>query len=121
MKEFFIEKRFSKDSILIINKANEIINLFQSKGYTLTLRQLYYQFIAIDFFANNEKNYKRLGNIINNARLAGKVDWDTFEDRTRYIRGNNFWESPSQILYSAIKAYRKNFWIIQSEYIEVWK
>lgn len=39
----------------IIVKANEIIEEYMAKGYVLTLRQLYYQFVARDLFENNQK------------------------------------------------------------------
>jgi hypothetical protein len=47
-----------------------------AEGYDLTLRQLYYQFVSRDLIANKLSEYKRLGSIINDARLAGLIDWD---------------------------------------------
>lgn len=83
MKETFVAKDFRPGSMLIINKANEIIAAYQAQGFTLTLRQLYYQFVSRDLIKNQQSEYKRLGSIVNDARLAGLIDWSAIEDRTR--------------------------------------
>lgn len=116
----YIEKRFNSSSVFIINKANEIIHDYQSQGFSLTLRQLYYQFVARDIIENSQKSYKRLGSIINDARLAGHIDWYSIEDRTRALRGNSHWKDPGQIINSAARSFYMNKWEGQEFYIEVW-
>ena len=74
--EAFITKRFNASSLHIIDHANRIIDEYQRQGFTLTLRQLYYQFVARDLIANKQTEYKRLGSIISDGRLAGHIDWD---------------------------------------------
>ena len=49
---------------------------YSDQGYNLTLRQLYYQLVARSYIENNQRSYKRVGNLINDARLAGIVDWN---------------------------------------------
>lgn len=56
---------------------------YAQKGYDLTLRQLYYQLVTRNVFANTEQSYKRLGSIISDARRAGCIDWRHIVDRTR--------------------------------------
>ena len=51
------EQRFAEKSLKLIEKANEIIADYAGQGYTLTLRQLYYQFITINYFPNSEQSY----------------------------------------------------------------
>jgi hypothetical protein len=75
VKESFIEKRFNHSSLAIISNANAIIREHQAEGYTLTLRQLYYQFVNRKLIQNKQSEYKRIGNVINEARLAGLIDW----------------------------------------------
>lgn len=113
-------KRFQLETLAIIQQAEDIINTYQAQGFSLTLRQLYYQFVARALLANTERNYKRLGNIISDARRAGLIDWDAIEDRTRYLRRNNFWESPQSILQSAVNSYHRDLWANQPCRIEVW-
>ena len=43
MKQTFVPKNFRAKSRAIIIKANEIIEEYRAQGYSLTLRQLYYQ------------------------------------------------------------------------------
>ena len=44
----YVTKAFRPDSLVIIERANQIINDYLRQGFKLTLRQLYYQFIARD-------------------------------------------------------------------------
>ena len=43
---------------------------------------------------NTLKNYKRLGDVISDGRLAGMIDWDAIEDRTRNLLSSPHWSSP---------------------------
>lgn len=111
---------FSKATIAIIARAIEIINEYASDGYDLTLRQLYYQFVSRELIENKQSEYKRLGSIINDARLSGLIDWDSIVDRTRNLQSNPHWESPSEIIESCTKQYRIDMWEGQTCRPEVW-
>jgi hypothetical protein len=111
---------FRQKTLDIITKANEIIERYKQQGYELTLRQLYYQFVARDYLENNEKNYNRLGNIINDARLAGMIDWTAIEDRTRNVKRNSHWDNPSQIIQASARSYAIDKWQGQAHRVEVW-
>ena len=117
------EQRFAAKSLKLIEKANEIIADFQSQGYTLTLRQLYYQFITINYFSNSEQSYNRLGETISNARLAGLVSWDAIEDKTRFVRGKDHWNGDTghfDFMRDSKKWFNIDMWENQPNYIEVW-
>lgn len=116
----YVEHRFRSDAIATIEKANEILIEYAAQGYDLTLRQLYYQFVSRGFIANNQREYKALGSIINDARLAGLVDWDHIVDRTRDIRGNSHWESPASIIESCAAQFEFDKWADQEARCEVW-
>ncbi|MGZ2374917.1 hypothetical protein ACVI3U_002820 [Sinorhizobium medicae] len=120
MKEAFITKRFNRSSVKIIEQANTIISAYQAQGFKLTLRQLYYQFVSRDLIANKQQEYKRLGSIINDARLAGLIDWNSIEDRTRNLRGVNTYEDPSDAISSALHNYAEDLWQGQVFRPEVW-
>jgi hypothetical protein len=119
-REAFIEKTFQAKTVKIIEQANQIIREYQAAGYTLTLRQLYYQFVSRDLIQNVQSEYKRLGSIINDARLAGLIDWSSIEDRTRNLQTHSFWSSPEAIIEAAASGYDENLWANQSMKIEVW-
>lgn len=118
--ERFIDRDFKEGSLWIIDKANEIIADFQRQGFTLTLRQLYYQFVAADLIPNKQTEYKRLGSIINDARLAGLIDWDAIEDRTRNVKTIPSWRDPEDIMKGVVNAYQEDLWEGQDCRVEVW-
>ena len=120
MKRLYIKKRFSASSAMIITQANDIIFEYKNQGFNLTLRQLYYQFVSRDIIPNSQKEYKRLGSIINDARLAGLIDWSDIEDRTREMQKNSHWTSPESILAAVAEQFAFDRRIDQPFYIEVW-
>jgi hypothetical protein len=119
-REKFIDKTFRKSSVRIIEQANSIIAEYQRMGFSLTLRQLYYQFVARALIENKQTEYKRLGEIINDARLAGLIDWNAIEDRTRNVRVVNMWDQPEDVIQASAEQYRENPWDNQRYRPEVW-
>ena len=122
MKIPYIQKRFSRGSTQIIQKADEIITEYRKAGDSLTLRQLYYQFVARDILPNKQSEYKRLGSIINDARMAGMISWYAIEDRTRNLRDYYYSElgTPRDILSNAAHGHELDHWEDQKNYVEVW-
>lgn len=127
MKKAYINKNFSASTSHTIDLANEIIEDYMSDDLNLTLRQLYYQFVArgvVEYngktFENKQLNYDRLGRIISEARLAGLIDWDAIVDRTRQLEANAHWNSVASILRGAALGYRRDVWADQPYRVEVW-
>ena len=116
----YVEKNFRSDSLALIDKINSVIEEYEAQGYSLTLRQCYYQLVARGIIPNNERSYKNTGNLINDARLAGLIDWHSIEDRTRNLQKLAHWDSPKSIIESASYQYRKDIWENQDYYVEVW-
>jgi hypothetical protein len=120
MKQLFKDKKFQAKSLLVIAQANSIIEEYQADGYELTLRQLYYQFVARGLIANSQSEYKKLGSVVNDARLAGMIDWSAIKDRTRAMKEHSHWNSPSSIIETCVRSYRLNTRQDQETYVEVW-
>jgi hypothetical protein len=116
----YAEKRLSSASLALIDTANTIIKDYAAQGYSITLRQLYYQLVSRDYIENTEPSYKRVGSIIADARMAGLVDWKAIEDRTRNLRERGHWSSPQQIVRACASQYREDLWGDQDYYVEVW-
>ena len=114
------QKKFQAKSLKAIEQANLIIEGYAAQGFDLTLRQLYYQFVARDLIPNNLKEYKRLSTIINDARYAGLIDWLHITDRTRNLRGNSHWDGPEDIIDSAVASFAIDKWETQDYRPEVW-
>jgi len=116
----YIPKNFREKSLTYIAHAIRIIEEYQAQGFNLTLRQLYYQFVARDLIPNIQKEYQKLVNIISDARLAGLIDWNSIEDRTRELKDLPHWSSPASILRAAASGYRIDKWNRQPYRVEVW-
>ena len=121
----YLYKEFRDSSRQIIAQARSICAAYAEQGYDLTLRQLYYQFVARDLIANKQSEYNRLGTIINDARLAGLLDWDYIVDRTRNLKGPGthempHWDNPDDIVRAAARSFRMDKWTGQDYRVEVW-
>lgn len=114
------EKNFTRQTLETITNANNIIAEYQAQGFSLTVRQLYYQFVARGLIDNTDRDYKRIGSIISDARRAGLIDWDAIEDRTRFIRRLSSWDNPQDILESTRSSYHRDLWATQGVRFEVW-
>lgn len=123
-------KDFSSDKLDLIARANSIIREYQGQGFNLTLRQLYYQFVARDFLPaswadkrgilNRPESYNKLGDLVSDARLAGLIDWYAIVDRSRASSANQHWQRPSQVIEAALASYAIDKWSNQPHYVEVW-
>ena len=119
-KRFYRSKRFRLASFKTIEQANSIIAEYQAIGFLLTLRQLYYQFVARGLIPNRDSEYDKLGSIISDGRLAGLIDWDAIEDRTRNLKHLAHWSSPQQIITACASQYQRDLWENQPYRPEVW-
>jgi hypothetical protein len=111
---------FQPSSQTTIDQADAIMREYKAQGYDLTLRQLYYQFVARGLLPNKQTAYKRLGDIVSNGRLAGLLDWDLLVDRTREEKHNSHWNDPSEIIATAATSFQLDKWEGQENYVEVW-
>lgn len=104
-----------------IDQANLILHEAHQDGWpSMTLRQLYYQFVARGFIANAISEYKRLGRIITDARYGGLIDWTAIEDAGR--TSFHFPERPTaeDVLQGIEHQLRIDPWQTQDHYVEVW-
>jgi len=116
----YVPADFGTARLGVVATANQILDEYAAQGYDLTLRQLYYQFVARGIIPNRDAEYKRLGAVVNDARLAGLIDWDRIEDRTRNLRSLSHWDSPASIVQACAEQFRVDLWAAQPEYLEVW-
>jgi hypothetical protein len=116
----YVDRKFSQESLCVIGQANKIIEEYDKQGLTLTLRQLYYQFVARGFLTNEDRSYHRLGNIINDGRLVGLVSWTAIEDTTRNLKGLGFYQRPAQAIKAVRESYRRDLWYSLPFRPEVW-
>jgi len=119
MREQFVTIRLRPDSLTKIQTINAILAEYQAAGYDLSIRQLYYQLVARGYIENTQKSYKRTADLVNNARLAGLIDWDMIADRGRETVTPSTWDSPGEIIRQAANQFRLDPWQDQDSYLEV--
>jgi hypothetical protein len=134
--------RFKPETLACVAAVNAVINELAADGYyKLSLRQVYYRLVAKDLFPddrkftmvgsgkwvrdpagtkNAEPNYKWLGDVVSDGRMAGMLDWDAIEDRNRELEQRSHWDSPGKIIETCAKAYNRDLWENQPFHPEVW-
>jgi hypothetical protein len=125
----------------VIDTINTILAQYTAQGYDLTVRQLYYQFVAHDLFPadrtfsqsaqgrwvrdpagtpNAEPNYDWLQDIVDDGRMNGLIDWHHIVDRTRASRSTQHWNDPGEIVDATANSFKLDLWERQGDYVEVW-
>jgi hypothetical protein len=121
MREQFIDWSPRGESLSLVNQSIAICEDYRGQGYDLTLRQLYYQLVARAVIENTFQSYKKLGTLIDNARLAGLLDWSFIVDRTRNAyRTDGIDTSPEDAIITAAEGYERALWDTQPNHVEVW-
>jgi len=118
--EAFREVNLRPASMALIERCNEIINDYTDQGLRMTLRQLYYQLVTRNLITNEEKSYKKLSNLVSDARLGGLMDWDAIEDRGRQPSIPLQFDNLQDRVRSAVNNYRLPRWEGQDSYVELW-
>ena len=131
-KQKFLDKRFTVQSTHLLALAEKILVNYAAQGLDLSLRQLYYQLIATAYdqlpdswkdpktgSKNNDSSYKKVGDLINNGRLAGLIDWDMLTDRGRVVDRLGMWDDPVDRLQWAAKTHRLDKWLDQPNLVWV--
>jgi len=119
-KILYVEQKFGEAVSRDIERVNQVMEEYATQGYELTLRQLFYQFVARGWIANNMKEYKRLGRVVSDAHLAGLIDWNHLVDRTRGMEQNSHWTDPESIIGACAQSYAIDKWQGQAYRPEVW-
>ena len=108
----------SEETIAI---ANAILREYQLGGDSLTLRQLYYQFVARGYLTeNSQRNYKNLGGLITAGRDRGLVSWNAIVDRGRGVSRNYYEEDDHEVVNNLEALLSIDRWARQDTYVEVW-
>lgn len=111
MKEQYIAgSKFNTSSIKLIRMCDAIITDYGKQGYRLTVRQLYYQLVARGHIENTVRSYQNIVVLMTKARLAGLIDWDAIEDRTRDVIQRAHWTSGGHLLSVCASQYFEDMW-----------
>lgn len=66
-------------------------------GGNLTVRQLYYQFVALGLLDSGQKVYRRVVDAVSKARLSGAFPFGWIVDRTRTCEASNAFENKDDV------------------------
>lgn len=119
MKETFETYNFGATVMRRIDLANQVLAEYRRAGYTLTIRQLYYQLVARGYIENTQQSYKRIVDAMTKARYAGLVDWSAIEDRTRSTMHPPEWDNHVDIARLVAEQFRLPRWHGQKNHVEV--
>ncbi len=106
----------------LIHEADEILSSYwrDGEGFALTLRQLFYQFVARGRLANKPSEYERLGRTMTDARYLGLIDWDMLIDRTREIFDWTYVRDERDALLESAATLKFDKWASQPSRVELW-
>lgn len=118
----YVPKKFGDDRLKMIAQANKILEEYETNGLLITLRGLYYQFVARGFTGgeNSDAKYNQVKSAVNDGRLAGLISWTAIEDRTRNLQGLEHYTNARQLMKAASANYRRDLWVSQPWRPEVW-
>jgi len=112
MRQRYEKKTLRRASMTLVTLLNEIMADYEAQGFTLTVRQLFYQLVIRNAIANDEKQYGKISRLCTNARLAGLMDWG-IEDRTRAFIDRPHWDSGGEIIQGCAQQYHEDLWADQ--------
>ena len=115
----FTSKKFKSETLKLIELCDRIITDYQGQGMDLTVRQLYYQLVSRDYIENTQNSYSRIAAIINDARMAGMIDWEAIVDRGRKTITPSSWDRPSDLIRKCSEIFRLDKWVNQDVRVEV--
>lgn len=74
----------------ILTEALKIMEDYEADDMKLTLRQMYYQFVSLGICPSGQVHYKRIGDVLTEARYAGDYPIEGLEDRGREVHEGDF-------------------------------
>jgi hypothetical protein len=108
-------------------RAQKTIELLEAAIHILeeiqpaTVRAVCYRLFVEKLLPSMEKtNTNRISRLLTQAREDGDLDWDWVVDETREAERINSWQDVAAFGETVKGSYRKNYWSMQSEWIEIW-
>lgn len=107
------------ESQALLDEMIKIINDYDEQGYTLTVRQAYYQLVSRNIVPNTISSYQRTSKILKIGRMTGQIDWDMITDRARQPIMASQFDDIEDLIRAAKHSYRKDRWIDQEYHVEI--
>lgn len=115
----------------IVRAAVAIAEEYRLDDIGLTLRQLYYQFVARGMVSPTQKEYKRIGAALTSARYSGEFPVSWISDRGRSLSHCDHFDdwtdvasalTSARIIFDGLpdELIRRGRWFGQPAYVSVW-
>lgn len=106
----------------IVRLADDILSRYwdDGHGYALTLRQLFYKFVATGRIPNTPKAYENLGKLIRDARYAGLISWKMVIDRGRTVMEFETYDDEVEAIGNLSDEFLLDKWADQPARVEIW-
>lgn len=108
--------RPTKDSLTLLLECQRLLNEYSGE---ITLRQLFYLLVAGDHVDLNEASYRKVKNLMINARKAGRVPPTTFSGVKQLTEDATF-GTVDRYLRKCLQDYRIPRTFNQPNHIEIW-
>ncbi|MCX6544419.1 MAG: hypothetical protein NTV05_08390 [Acidobacteria bacterium] len=107
----------SQKSIDLVAAAITILEEIQP----CSVRAVCYKLFALGLIPSMAKNEtNRVGALLTRAREEGAIPWAWITDETREPTRVSAWEDPAAYVEAVKRSYRRDRWIDQSAWLEVW-
>jgi hypothetical protein len=111
------KKRRTSDEMNAVKTA--IYEMLEAEN-PMTLRQLFYRLVSDGTIGKKETEYKSLASTTGKMRMCGELPFDWFSDNTRWQRKPRTYSSLERGVEIFAEAYRRDIWINQENYVEIW-
>lgn len=116
-----LKEHRSRRSKADISLLKEAVYTTLKDNHPMTVRQLFYQLVARQVIEKTENEYKnvacRLSKVLRETEV---VPYGWIADNTRWMRVPDTYEDVEDALLSCARTYRRNFWMRQPAYVEIW-
>lgn len=97
-----------------------ILDVFDEQEPPLTVRQVYYQLTVKGAIPKTEAGYRSTCYHLKHMRLDGTVPYGWLADNARYQLKPDSYPGMAAALDRFRKAYRRDLWAQQPDYVEIW-
>ena len=107
----------AQKTIEVINAARDILE----RDQPATVRAVCYRlFVAGAIDGMTKNNTSMVSRNLVTAREEGTIPWEWIVDESREAERVATWEDPESIIEQAVTQYRKDYWLDQPDWIEIW-
>lgn len=113
-------KRRKRRTKVEINAIKQAIYDLLYLEHPMTLRQLFYRLVSNGTIEKRENEYKSLANFTKNMRMNNELPFRWLADNTRWQRKPESYSSLEEGVEIFAEAYRRDIWVNQRNYLEIW-